>query len=134
MKDLTDNERKIIKDNWNEILKNSNQNIPYIFKINSINISWISWKEDIQIILKDTCESKQSNESNKSNECNKPRLFKKSKRLEISKKARIMKFKINEETNEELIYNPESIDYLTIYNKMKHSVYKKLKIKNLKKF
>ena len=132
MKDLTDNERKIIKDNWNEILKNSNQNIPYKFKIDTINISCISWKEDIQIILKDTCESKQSNESNKSNECNKPKQFKKSKRLEISKNARIMKFKINEETNEELIYNPESIDYLTKYYKMQHPVYKKIEDKDSK--
>ena len=116
MEDLSDNERNIIKDNWDDILKNSKQNEPYILKKNTINILCISRNDDIQIIIKVINENNNSKES------------KRSKRFEISKKARIMKFKIKEESREEqkeeLIYNPESIDYFTKYYKMQHPIYK----------
>ena len=122
MEDLSDNERRIIKDNWDEILKNSKQDEPYILKINTINISCISREDDIQIVIIVIDKSNNSEES------------KRIKRFEISKKARIMKFKIKEESKEEqkeeLIYNPESIDYFTKYYKMQHPVYKNMLDKN----
>ena len=142
MKDLNDNERKIIEDNWNDILKNSNQNTPFIIQLNAIKVSCISRGDDIQIIIKKINESnksdktnesdkiKESDETNKSIKIKKsdePNESQRSKNFEISKKARFIKFIVNEKSKKELIYEPKSIDYFIKYYKMQHPIYKSVK-------
>ena len=127
MNDLNDEERKIIKENWTNILKNSNQKTPFIIDLNTIKISCIIRGDNIQIIMK---EINKQNESDKTKESNESNESQRSKSFKISKKARFMKFIVNKESKEELIYEPQSIDYFTKYYKMQHPIYKRVKNKN----
>ena len=112
METLDDTERTIIKNNWNNMLQNIDIDKSYDIIIDKIVISCIDRSNNIEVVLKSTDDAKKM----------------KIKRFEISKKARIMKFINDKETNEELIYNPSSIHYLTKYYKMEHPVYKQLEV------
>ena len=107
MEKLSDDERKIINNNWNNILKQVQKDEINTLNLAKLNISFIDREDNIQLILEYV---------NKSQKC---------KRLIISKKAKIMNFKIDDKSNEELVYGPTSIYYLTKYYKMQHPVYKK---------
>jgi len=107
MENLSDDERKIINNNWNNILKQVQKDEINTLNLAKLNISFIDREDNIQLILEYV---------NKSQKC---------KRLIISKKAKIMNFKIDDKSNEELVYEPNSIYYLTKYYKMQHPVYKK---------
>ena len=108
MNQLTEEERKIIKDNWNNIINFKEIENEYNYKVDKIELSAVeSYNNIILKIVK--------NDGKKI-----------IKRLKISKSARIIKFIMDDtKTKEELIYDPNSILFLTNYFNMHHQKYKK---------